>query len=203
MRKQNPPLAQAERLGAAAADLDGEEMAAAQRLVTPQQRLDAQIGQAVDFRFIHDVDGDVGGDVEAIEKRVAVGGLAHRTGGHRAHPLRRFDPVLAQHAPETVQSLHALLDRLVANPAARETVLAQADGLLKRFERAKPALRQNFRDRHANRCRSDVDRRDGSRPPRRPADVPLAHGVSSIVCRAQAAAPSAVAESPSFAAATR
>ena len=61
--------------------------------VLADERLDAQIGDAVYFGFVERLDLKTGGDIHAIDKRQAVGRFAHGAGGDDADLVGAVDPV--------------------------------------------------------------------------------------------------------------
>ncbi len=106
------------------------------------------------LRRVDHLDVQPGGHEDAIEKRVAVGGLADGGGGHGANLLHLVEieqlAVVAEHLDG---GAHAL----AAQPAAAEGVLAQADRPLQPLQHLDPAVGKHLGNDHPQGVGPHVD----------------------------------------------
>ncbi len=131
-----------------------------QRRFVPQVGLDAEIRHPIHFGFIDRIDHQSRGDVHAVNESQPIAGLPHGTRRHDPHIVRDLDAILLDDLPIGAEHAHALLHRRLANDVVRECVLAQADRLRQRIQRAHAAGLTDLADGHPDRGRSNVDHGD-------------------------------------------
>ena len=98
VRRNYVPRLQQQHLGAAASHLGDQGARLLERRLPLEQRLNAQVGHAVDVGFVQGLDVKPGGDVNAVDERQPVRRLAHGTGGHHANALRIGNAVFLENA---------------------------------------------------------------------------------------------------------
>ena len=123
-------------------------------------RLHAEIGDPVHLRLVDHLDLHARCDVDAVQKRHPVGGLADRAGGHDADLFGFRDAVFLQQLAVAPQNQHASLGGLLPNAAPGVRVVAEVHILGERFEQADRAVADDLTDRHADRGGPDVNHRD-------------------------------------------
>ena len=139
------------------ADVDDQRMA----LIDPQ-RVTHRLthgghGQARFLGRVDDLDVQSCGHEDAIQKRLAVAGLAHGACGHGADHL---DLVQVQQPAEIAQHADGGPHALASETAAAKGVLTETHRPLQSFKNFDPPVGKHLGDHHAKRVRADVDGSD-------------------------------------------
>lgn len=149
-----------EEFGAAAADFDEEGVVGA-FAAAAEEGEDAEVGEAGGFGVVDDFDFDAGGEGEAVDEGIAVGGLLDGGGGDGADVIGG-DAVFAHDLLEAFEDADAFLDGVAADASFGEDVLAEADGLVEFFEEVDLAVGGDVGEGHADAGGADVDDGDGA-----------------------------------------
>ena len=165
--KLDVPSADDEYFRAATTDLNDNRFDRCQDWVELQQRLDPHVGDPVDLCFVEDFDFESRRDVDSVDERQAVARLPHSTRCHHADLFRTGDAILLHQTAIAFEDPDALLDALPRDLLCGEGILAQRDCTRDFFERSNVALTFDFRNRHADARRADIDDRHGARSARR------------------------------------
>ena len=152
-------LAQEREVGAAAADLGHERIAAGESRVVAERLAHGHVAEAVLLGPVDHLDVDAGAQPNPVEERVPVDGLAHGARRHRAVP----DDAVRVHDPaEALERAQGRLDRRRAESAAREGVAAELDGPRRLFEDARRLAGRQLRHDEPDGARPHVE--DGHGP---------------------------------------
>jgi hypothetical protein len=149
------------QFGAASADFDDDAASFLQFRILFEIRIDAHVGDAIDFRFVDDFNHEVRCDEDSVNECQAVDRFANC--GRRDHTnVRSVDTVLAKHALISAKDRRRPLDRGSRDSPVRECLASEIDSLHQRIKRSHVAAGMNLGDRHANAGRSDVNHCHGT-----------------------------------------